>query len=202
LRSKGKPVLENSDRLQDEDIPILDNTNRLPGKTGPDSGKTESELGKMGPESGKIEPGLGKAELESGKIELEQGFEIVLQEEAKPTSVERFKEESVSKKDELEKDGSPLDEGKMKLIMEGDSVKGGDTIQTNWRLPLLEYIRDPKKTMHKKIKRQTLKYTSLDDDLYRRTIHGVLQKCLGEEQAKVAVQETHDRICVAHQSAH
>jgi hypothetical protein len=36
----------------------------------------------------------------------------MLQEEAKPTSVERFKEVSVKKKDELEKEGSPLDEGK------------------------------------------------------------------------------------------
>jgi hypothetical protein len=43
LRSKGNPVLENSDRLQDEEKPIPDNTNRLPGKIGPDSGKTEPE---------------------------------------------------------------------------------------------------------------------------------------------------------------
>jgi hypothetical protein len=49
LRSKGKPMLENSDPLQDKEKPILDNKNRLPGKTGPDSGKTE-------PKSGKIEP--------------------------------------------------------------------------------------------------------------------------------------------------
>jgi hypothetical protein len=32
------------------------------------------------------------------------------------------------KKDKVEKDGSLLDEGKMKPITEGDSVKGGDTI--------------------------------------------------------------------------
>jgi hypothetical protein len=32
------------------------------------------------------------------------------------------------KKDKVEMDGSPLDEGKTKLITEGDSVKGGDTI--------------------------------------------------------------------------
>jgi hypothetical protein len=38
LRSKGKSVLENSDRLQDEKL-IPDNTNQLLGKTGPDSGK-------------------------------------------------------------------------------------------------------------------------------------------------------------------
>jgi hypothetical protein len=80
--------------------------------------------------------------------------------------VERFKEESVTKKDGEEKDGLPLDEGKMKLIMEGDSVKGGDMIHTDWRLPLLECIRDHGKTTDKKIKWQALKYTSLDDDLY------------------------------------
>jgi 6-pyruvoyl-tetrahydropterin synthase len=42
---------------------------------------------------GKTELGLGKAELESGKTEPELGCEIGLQEEAKPTLVERFKEE-------------------------------------------------------------------------------------------------------------
>jgi hypothetical protein len=66
----------------------------------------------------------------------------------------------------------------------------------------LVYIRDPRKTTDKKIKRQELKYTSLDDDLYRRTIDDVLQKCLGKEQANVVVWETHDGICVADQSVH
>jgi hypothetical protein len=132
--------------------------NWLPGKTGPKLGKTE-------PESGKIEPGSGKAELKSGKTELERGCEIRLREAAKPTSVERFME-SVTKKDEVGKDGSPLDEGKMKPITEDDSVKGGDTIQIDWRLPLLECIRDPRKITNKKIKRQALKHKSSDDDLY------------------------------------
>jgi hypothetical protein len=66
----------------------------------------------------------------------------------------------------------------------------------------LECIRDPGKTTDKKVKRQVLKYTSLDDDLYRRTIDDMLLNCLGEEQAKVAVQEVHDGICGAHQSAY
>jgi hypothetical protein len=76
LRSKGKPVLDNSDRLQDEEKPIPDNTNRLPGKIGPDSGKTE-------PESGKTKPGSGKAESELGKTKPEWGCEIRLREEVK-----------------------------------------------------------------------------------------------------------------------
>jgi hypothetical protein len=58
----------------------------------------------------------------------------------------------------------------------------------------LNCIRDPRKTTDKKIKRQVLKYTSIDGELYQRTIDGVLLKCLGEEQAKVAVQEVHDGI--------
>jgi hypothetical protein len=56
LRSKGKPVEENSDQLQDEEKPMPYNMNRLPGKTRSDSGKTV-------PEPGKTEPGSGKAEL-------------------------------------------------------------------------------------------------------------------------------------------
>jgi hypothetical protein len=111
----------------------------------------------------------------------------VLQEEEKLTSVERFKEELVMRKDEVEKDGSPLDEGKMKPITKCDSVNGGDMTRIDLWLPLLECIRGPRKTTDKKIKWQALMYTSLDDDLYQRTIDGVLLKCLGEEQAKVAV---------------
>jgi hypothetical protein len=75
-------------------------------------------------------------------------------------------------------------------------------IRTDWRLPLLECLRNPRKTTDKKVKRQVLKYTSLDGDLYRRTIDGVLLKCLGEEHAKVAAREVHDGICGAHQSAY
>jgi hypothetical protein len=100
--------------------------------------------------------------------------------------VKKFQEESVTKQDKVEKDQSPLDEGKTKPIAEDDSVTGGDTIWTNWRLPLLECLRNPGKTMDKKVKRQILKYTSLDEDLYQRTIDGVLLKCLGKEHAKVA----------------
>jgi hypothetical protein len=94
-------MMENSDRLQVEGKPISDNMNRLPGETGLESEKTE-------PISGKIEP--------------EPGGKIGLREEAKPTLVKKFQEESVTKQDEVEKDQSPLDEGKTKPISKDDSV--------------------------------------------------------------------------------
>jgi hypothetical protein len=106
------------------------------------------------------------------------------------------------KKSEFEKVGSPLDDETTKPIRVDDSAKDGDTVQADWRLPLMECIRDPGKIIDKKLKQQVLKYMSLDGDLYRRTIDGVLLKCLGDEQAKEAVQEVHDGICGAHQSAH
>jgi hypothetical protein len=90
----------------------------------------------------------------------------------------------------------------MESMKEYDSVKDGSMIRIDWMLPLLKCIRDPRKIIDKKVRRQVLKYTSLDDDLYQRTIDGVLLKYLGEEQAKVAVQEVHDGICGAQQSAY
>jgi hypothetical protein len=119
-----------------------------------------------------------------------------------PISGKENNEESVTKNSESRNDGSPVDEGKTESIKEYDSVKDGSTIRTDWRLPLLECIKDPEKITDKKVKRKVLKYTSLDDNLYRRTIDGVLLKCLGEEKAKVAVLEVHDGICGAHQSAY
>jgi hypothetical protein len=110
-----------------------------------------------------------------------------LQEELEPISGKENNEESVTKKSDSGNVGSPLDEGKIESMKEYDSVKDGTMIQTNWRLPLLECIRDPRKIMDKKVKWQVLKYTLLDDVLYRSTIDGMLLKCLGEEQAKVAV---------------
>jgi hypothetical protein len=55
------------------------------------------------------------------------------------------------KKDRVEKDGSPLDDGKTKPITTSDSVKGGDTIRTDWRLSLLECIRDPEKIQTRRL---------------------------------------------------
>jgi ribonuclease HI len=176
-RCRGKLMTKNTDRLQVEGKPIPDNTNRLPRKTGPKSGKTE-------PISGKIEP--------------EPGGKIGLREETKLTLVKKFQEESVTKQDEVEKDPSPLDEGKTKPISEDDSVTGGGTIRTDWKLPLLECLRNPEKTMDMKVKRQVLKYTLLDEDLYQRTIDDILLKSLAKEHAKVAAREVQDGICGAH----
>jgi hypothetical protein len=90
----------------------------------------------------------------------------------------------------------------MKPIRVDELAKDGDTVRTDRRLLLMECSRDKGKTTDNKLKRQVLKYMSLDDALYRRTIDGVLLKCSSEEQAKEVVREVHDGICGAHQLAH
>jgi hypothetical protein len=54
---------------------------------------------------------------------------------------------------------------------------------------------------NRKVHRQVLKYTLIDDDLYRRTIDGLLLKCLSDEQARIATGEVPEGICGSHQSA-
>jgi hypothetical protein len=163
-------MLQNLDRLQDEGKPTPGNMDWLSGKIELESGRSEMELGNTKPSSdkerlvlgntnqllGNVDQLSGKTDLGiepgSGKVELGAGCDVRLWEEVKPTLVERFKEKSIAKKDEVGKYGSLIDEGKMKPIMEGDSIKGSDMIRTDWRLPLLECIRDPRKTTNKKVK--------------------------------------------------
>jgi hypothetical protein len=40
------------------------------------------------------------------------------------------------------------------------------------------------------------------DELYRRSMDGLLLKCLGVDEAKVAMGEIHEGLCGTHQSAH
>jgi hypothetical protein len=178
LRSKGKSILEDLDWLWDKEKLILSNAKRLLANTDWLSGKADLET-----------------ELSLDKAESGPSYGCRLREELELISGEEENEESVTKKSESGNGGSPADEEKMEPMKEYDSVKGGDVIRTDW------WLRDAEKTMNKKVKRQVLKYTLIDDELYQRTIDGVLLNCLGEEQAKVAVREVHDGICGAHQSA-
>lgn len=72
----------------------------------------------------------------------------------------------------------------------------------DWRKPLLSYLENPSKSVDRKIRRQALKYTLLDGELYRRTVEGLLLKCLSSDQSKIAMGEVHEGICGTHQSAH
>jgi hypothetical protein len=79
----------------------------------------------------------------SKNSEPESGNMGESQDKAKPTLGKESNEESVTKESEFEKVGSPLEEEKMKPIRVAESAKDGDMVWTDWRLPLMECIRDP-----------------------------------------------------------
>ena len=71
----------------------------------------------------------------------------------------------------------------------------------DWRTPLLRYLRDPSAKIDKSVRRSIFKYVLHNDELYQRTAEDFLLKCLGSDQARVAMGEVHEGICGTHQSA-
>ena len=51
----------------------------------------------------------------------------------------------------------------------------------DWRKPIIDYLCDPSKRVDRTVQRMAFTYTMRDDDLYRRTVDGILLKCLDED---------------------
>jgi hypothetical protein len=71
----------------------------------------------------------------------------------------------------------------------------------DWKTLILRYLCDPSAKVDKSVRQSAFKYVLHNDELYRRTIEGLLLKCLGFDQARVAIEEIHEGICDTHQSA-
>jgi hypothetical protein len=70
----------------------------------------------------------------------------------------------------------------------------------DWRVPIIAYLKDPGRGAERNIRRLAFKYVLVDDELYHWTPDDVLLKCLGIDQARVAMREVHESICGTHQS--
>jgi hypothetical protein len=100
-------------------------------------------------------------------------------------------------------DGLVLETGGSGISRSSDNLDETTTAEPNdWRTPLVHYLKNPDHIANRKVQRQALKYVMLDDTLYCRTIDGLLLKCLGSDQSKIAMGEVHEGICGTHQSAH
>jgi ribonuclease HI len=71
----------------------------------------------------------------------------------------------------------------------------------DWRKEIINYLKDSSKKVDKQLRYRAIKCVLLEDELYYRTIDGVLLKCLGEEEAKTLTWEIHKGVCRAHRSA-
>jgi ribonuclease HI len=81
---------------------------------------------------------------------------------------------------------------------EGSSACG----DKDWRRPIVEDLQDPSKRADRSVRWMAFKYVLMDNDLYCRTVDGILLKCLNEDQSRVSMGEVHEGICGTHQSAH
>jgi hypothetical protein len=64
----------------------------------------------------------------------------------------------------------------------------------DWRKPLVDYFHNPSSSVDRKVRRWALKFVLDDGELYRRTADDLLLKCLGPDQARLAMAEVHEGI--------
>jgi len=81
-------------------------------------------------------------------------------------------------------------------------VLSNETSNSDWRVDIVDYLRNPTWKVTRKLRYKSTKYVLLDNQLYYKTVDGVLLKCLNQEEAKVLMGEVHEGICRAHQSAY
>ena len=92
-------------------------------------------------------------------------------------------------------------EGGMNSNSVANSTQNVEAEVQDWRVSIVSYLKDPGRGVEGNIRRLAFKYILVDDELYRRTADDVLLKCLGTDQARVAMREVHEGICGTHQSA-
>jgi len=62
----------------------------------------------------------------------------------------------------------------------------------DWRKEIIDYLKDPSKKVERRVRFQVTKYVLLDNELYYRTIDGILLRCLGDDEARSLVGEIHE----------
>ena len=72
----------------------------------------------------------------------------------------------------------------------------------DWRKEIIDYLEDPSRKVSRRIRFQATKYVFLEEELYYRTIDGVLLRCLDKGEAKVLMGEIHEGVCGSHHSAY
>jgi hypothetical protein len=83
------------------------------------------------------------------------------------------------------------------LINSADNI----TDATDWRTHIINYLRNLGGRGDMNVRRTTFKYTLIDNEHYRRMKGDALFKCLGPDDAILAMAEVHEGIYGTHQSA-
>jgi ribonuclease HI len=74
--------------------------------------------------------------------------------------------------------------------------------QGDWRADIFNYLKDSARGAPKRIRYKAMKYVLIGDDMFYRTLEGLLLKCLGLIESNRLLHEVHEDTCGTHQSAH
>jgi hypothetical protein len=68
-------------------------------------------------------------------------------------------------------------------------------------MEIIDYLKDASKKVERHVRFHATKYILLEEELYYRTIDGILFKCLGDDDARRLMGEIREGVCGAHESA-
>jgi len=71
----------------------------------------------------------------------------------------------------------------------------------DWRKEIIDHLKDLSKKVERRVRFQATKYMLLEEEMYYRTMDGVLLKCLSNNEARSLMGEIHEGVCGAHRSA-
>jgi ribonuclease HI len=74
--------------------------------------------------------------------------------------------------------------------------------QGDWRADIFNYLKDSARGAPKRIRYKAMRYVLIGDDMFYRTLEGLLLKCLGPIESNRLLHEVHEGTCGTHQSAH
>jgi hypothetical protein len=72
----------------------------------------------------------------------------------------------------------------------------------DWRADIFNYLKDLAQGAPRKIQHKAMKYVLIGDDMFYRTLEGLLLKCLGPTEANRLLHEVHEGAYGTHQLAH
>jgi hypothetical protein len=89
-----------------------------------------------------------------------------------------------------------------KAVAEGADLQVHLLEQGDWRADIFNYLKDPARGTPKRIRYKTMKYVLIGDDMFYRTLEGLLLECLGPIESNQLLHEVPGGTCGTHQSAH
>jgi len=78
-----------------------------------------------------------------------------------------------------------------------------DNLSNNdWRTPIVEYLQNLVGNTSRKTKYKALSYVIIGNELFKKSLEGVLLKCLNETEAYLSISDTHSGACGSHLAGH